>query len=338
MDIIQNVGIFLEILHGIHAAVVEVAGVKAEACDLIGHVLHIAGDLIGKLDVGAGVRVDHGTDAPAVGALADCADMAHELLPLLIVHAGCAVIVAGIEITLIVAPVHNGHVGSRELLAFHNRKLGEPGICDQPADVVHCLEDRGLIRGIDQIMENGSCHDCQLILLKFSRDDFRVDGHVAVRSELDRSVACLMCFGKDFCPGNFLVFSQILSILSRRPAPGTRPAGGSLISDRPAQRAPAGGSFISDRPAQRAPAGGSLISDPTGSPGTGRRQFYFGPPGSAGTGRRQSYFGPSGHRISRWPAAFLYLQSFLPLYVFYHSTQTLLFSADSTHFSSHLTP
>ena len=100
MDIIQNVSVFLEILHGIHVAVVEVAGVEAEACDLIGHILHIAGDLIGELDVGAGVRVDHGTDAPAVGALAHCADVAHELFPLLIVHAGCAVHMAGVEVTV----------------------------------------------------------------------------------------------------------------------------------------------------------------------------------------------------------------------------------------------
>ena len=83
VNVVEDISVLLEVGHGIHIAIVEVAGVQAEAGDLIRHVLYVAGDLIGELDVGAGVRVDHGTDAPAVGALADCADMTEELFPLL---------------------------------------------------------------------------------------------------------------------------------------------------------------------------------------------------------------------------------------------------------------
>ena len=107
---------------------------------------------------------------------------------------------AGVEVTLVVTPVHNGHVRGGELLAFHNGKLGEPGIGDQLADVVHCFEDSRLICGIYQVVENGACDDRKVIFLKFGCNNFSIDGHVAVRSELDGCVAGLVSFGKDLGP------------------------------------------------------------------------------------------------------------------------------------------
>ena len=160
--------------------------------------------------------MDHGTDAPAVGALADGTDMAHELLPLVRVHAGCAVIVTGIEIALVVAPVHDGHVGGRELLALHDGQLGQPVIGDQLADVVHCLQDGGLIGGIDQIVEDGAGDDRQLVLLQLLGDDHGVDGHVAVGAQFDGCVAGLVRLGQDLGPLGKIGILGIVNAPARR--------------------------------------------------------------------------------------------------------------------------
>src|SRR3954452_5013802 len=87
VDVVGAAGVSPERRDRVHAGVVHVAGVEAEAGELGGDVGGDAVEFVRELDVSAGVRVNDGADAVAAGALGDGADVGDHAGPARVVEA-----------------------------------------------------------------------------------------------------------------------------------------------------------------------------------------------------------------------------------------------------------
>ena len=104
-------------------------------------------------------------------------------------------------VALVVAPVHNGYVRRGELLAVVGLEHRQLGIGNQAANVVNRVQHALLIVCVEQIMENGACHDGKTVLAKLVGDQLCVDGQVAVRAKLDGAVTGFAGFLQYARPG-----------------------------------------------------------------------------------------------------------------------------------------
>ena len=72
---------------------------------------------------------------------------------------------------------------------------------DQAADVVNRVQHALLIVCIEQIVENGACHDGKTVLFQLICDQLGIDGQVAVGPELDGAVTGFAGFLQHARPG-----------------------------------------------------------------------------------------------------------------------------------------
>ena len=165
--------------------------------------------------------MDHRAHAPAVCPVADCPHMSDKLLPLLVIHPRSAVRMTGIIVTLIVSPVHDGHVRSRISLAFQHRQLRKPRVSDQTADIVHRFQHGRLIGGIHQIMKNRSRDNRKIIFFQFFRNNLRINRKIPVRSQFNCTVTGQMGLLQYLLPGRQVRIFRIIYALARRSAANT---------------------------------------------------------------------------------------------------------------------
>lgn len=102
-----------------------------------------------------------------------------------------AVSVACGVVALVVSPVHNGHVRRGEFLAVVGLEHRQLRVGDQAADVVNRVQHALLIVCVEQIVENGACHDGKPVLFQLICDQLGIDGQVAVGAKLDGAVTGL---------------------------------------------------------------------------------------------------------------------------------------------------
>ena len=104
-------------------------------------------------------------------------------------------------VALVVSPVHNGHVRRGELLAVVGLEHRQLGIGDQAADVVNRVQHALLIVRVEQIVENGACHDGKTVLAKLVGYQLCVNRQVAVGAKLDGAVTGFAGFLQYARPG-----------------------------------------------------------------------------------------------------------------------------------------
>lgn len=105
---------------------------------------------------------------------------------------------ASVVVALIVAPVHNRQVRRRIALAWLCRQLRQ--LRDDAADVIDLLEDVRIIVLSQQIIEDGPCHDADVVLLELLAHDIDIERQIPVRSELNGLVASLPRFIEHLLP------------------------------------------------------------------------------------------------------------------------------------------
>ena len=176
------------------------AGIQAQTADIIRNILHDALDFVGELDVGACVRMNDRTHAPAVCSVAHSAHVLDESSPLLVIHARCAVGMACVEVALVMTPIHNRQVRRRPLLSLVYRQLRHLRIGDELADVIDSLEYARLVFRRHQIVEDGADNDAQTVLVQLLCHEVHIVRDVAPRAKLDGTITCLTCFGKHAGP------------------------------------------------------------------------------------------------------------------------------------------
>ena len=104
-------------------------------------------------------------------------------------------------VALVVSPVHNSHVRRGELLAVVGLEHRQLGVGDQAADVVNRVKHALLSVRIEQIVENGACHDGKTVLAKLVGYQLCVNRQVAVRAKLDGAVTGFTGFLQYARPG-----------------------------------------------------------------------------------------------------------------------------------------
>ena len=176
-------------------------GIQTQTGDLIRDIAHDLFNLVCKLDVAACMRMDNRTNAPFVCALAYSADVAHEARPFLVRQTRRGVRMACGVVALVVSPIHNGHVRRGELLAVVGLEHRQLGIGNQAADVVNRVQHALLIVLIEQIVENGACHDGKTVLFQLICDQLCVNRQVAVGAKLDGAVTGFTGFLQYARPG-----------------------------------------------------------------------------------------------------------------------------------------
>ena len=144
------------------------------------------------------MRVNNGPDAPRSGLLGNALDVPHHAGPVLIAEARSPIAMASVVVALIVAPVHNRQVRRRIALAWLCRQLRQ--LRDDAADVIDLLEDVRIIVLGQQIIEDGPCHDADVILLELLAHDIDIERQIPVRSELNGLVASLPRFIEHLLP------------------------------------------------------------------------------------------------------------------------------------------
>ena len=177
------------------------AGIQTQTGDLIRDIAHDLCNLVGKFNVAARVRMDDRAHTPFVRAFTYSADVAHESRPFLIGKTRRGVRMACGIVALVVSPVHNGHVRRGELLAVVGLEHRQLGIGDQAADVVNRVQHALLIVRVEQIVENGACHDGKTVLAKLVGYQLCVNRQVAVGAKLDGAVTGFAGFLQYARPG-----------------------------------------------------------------------------------------------------------------------------------------
>ena len=190
------------------------ARIEANACHFLRDIACELVDLIGKFDVAASMRMDNSPNPPRCCLLGDALDMPHHAIPFFIAEARRPVAVASIEVTLIVAPIHDRQIWRRITLPWFRRQLGQ--FRDDAADIVDLMKDVLVVSFIQQVIENRARHDADVVLRELFAHDVDVERQIAVRAKLDGLVACLPCFIEHLLPGWQI---RILDIVD---APATR--------------------------------------------------------------------------------------------------------------------
>ena len=142
--------------------------------------------------------------------------MSHHARPVLIAEARRPVAVASVVVALIVAPVHDRKIRCRITLPRFCRQLWQ--LRDDTADIIDLMQHILIIVFREQVVENRTGHDADMIFLKLFAHDIDIKWQIAVRPKLNGLIACLTGFIKNFLPGRQV---RILDIINAPAARGT---------------------------------------------------------------------------------------------------------------------